>query len=101
ASAVPGADFLMARAASDLAARLSTVERHFTKAATLFSLTGHAAQTLAESGKVGTVTRVEADPAFLAGGEGLVVAPDTVPFDPASLDLAVSLLTLQEANDIP
>ena len=37
ARAVPGADFLMQRAAEELAERLSTVERHFDKAAALFS----------------------------------------------------------------
>lgn len=47
------------------------------------------------------MTRVEADPAFLSGGDGLISSPDRVPFEPASIDLAVSLLAFQEANDIP
>ena len=101
AAAVPGADFLMMRAAEDLADRLGTVERRFDRAAALFSLTAAARDALVATGKVSAVTRVEADPALLAGGEGIVSSPDTVPFEPESLDLAVSLLSLQEANDIP
>jgi SAM-dependent methyltransferase len=47
------------------------------------------------------VTRVEADPAFLDGLPGVVADFETVPFEPESLDLAVSLLSLQAMNDIP
>lgn len=101
AAAVPGASFLMDRAAEDLGDRLATVERRFDHAAALFSVTSAARDVLAASGKVARVTRVEADPAFLAGGEGLVSSPDHVPFEPGSIDLAVSLLSFQEANDIP
>ena len=96
-----GAWFLMRRAAEDLADRLSTVERRFEHAAAVHCLTGDAANTLAMSGKVGAVTRVEADPALLDGGEGLVSHGETLPLEPESLDLAVSLLTLHEANDLP
>lgn len=95
-----GAAFLMKRAAEDLAERLSTVDRHFEKAAAIFCLTPHAADALKESGKVDTVSRVEADP-ILLDGEGVVAAPETLPLEPQSLDLAVSLLTLHETNDTP
>lgn len=101
ARAVDGADFLMARAAEDLADRLSTVERHFSHAATLFCQTDTATDMLAKSGKVEQVTRVEADVAFLHDGRGTVADFETVPFAPESLDLAVSLLSLQAMNDIP
>jgi SAM-dependent methyltransferase len=101
ASPAGGVDFLMARAAEDLADRLSTVGRHFPRAAALFCQTASAVDALAASGKVGTVTRVEADQAFLGGADGTVAAPETVPFEPESLDLAVSLLSLQAMNDIP
>lgn len=96
----PGAVFLMQRAADDLAERLSTVDRHFEKGAALFCLTDHAAAAMRESGKVDDVLRVETDPDLL-GGEGLAAAPETVPLEPASIDLAVSLLTLHETNDTP
>jgi SAM-dependent methyltransferase len=101
ASPAGGVDFLMARAAEDLADRLSTVERHFSHAATLFCQTAAAADVLAASGKAAEVTRVEADAAFLGGSEGLLAPFETVPFEAESLDLAVSLLSLQAMNDIP
>ncbi len=101
AAAVSGASFLMDRAADDLSDRLGTVERRFDHAATLFCLTSATQDVLVSSGKVDEVTRVEADAAFLAGGQGLVSPPDRIPFEPESIDLAVSLLSLQEANDIP
>ena len=96
-----GVDFLMRLSADDLLERLTTVERHFPDAATLFSLTGHAAAALRASGKVDHVTRVEALPELLQDGEDEVAVPETVPFEPESMDLIVSLLSLHEANDIP
>lgn len=101
AEAAPGAAFLAERVAEDLADRLSAVERRFADAAALHCFTPHAAEALARSGKVDRVTRIEADPVLLAGGEGLVAAPDRVPLAPASADLVVSLLSLHEANDVP
>ncbi|MER9304616.1 methyltransferase domain-containing protein [Mesorhizobium sp. M0293] len=99
---VDGADFLMRRAAEDLADRLGAVERRFGKAAVLFCQTPAAAEMLAESGKVADIVRVETDMAFLnGGGAGLTAPLETVPFEPESLDLAVSLLSLQAMNDIP
>ncbi|WP_419694790.1 methyltransferase domain-containing protein [Mesorhizobium muleiense] len=105
------ADFLMRRAAEELADRLGAVERKFDRAAVLFCQTPAAVDVLATSGKVADIVRVEADAAFLgdgAGGDGAggdaagLVAPlETVPFEPESLDLAVSLLSLQAMNDIP
>ncbi|TIT20784.1 MAG: methyltransferase domain-containing protein [Mesorhizobium sp.] len=98
---IAGADFLMRRAAEDLADRLGAVERRFGKAASLFCQTPAAAEVLAESGKVTENVRVEADAAFLGGQPGLLAPLETVPFEPESLDLAVSLLSLQAMNDIP
>lgn len=96
-----GADFLMRRAAEDLADRLGAVERRFGKATTLFCQTPAAAEVLARSGKVADIVRVEADADFLNGGAGLVSPLETVPFEPESLDLAVCLLSMQAMNDIP
>jgi SAM-dependent methyltransferase len=98
---VDGADFLMNRAAEDLADRLGAVERRFGKAAVLFCQTPAAAEVLAASGKVADIVRVETDAAFLNGAAGSVAPLETVPFEPESLDLAVSLLSLQAMNDIP
>ncbi|MER8828444.1 methyltransferase domain-containing protein [Mesorhizobium sp. M0938] len=96
-----GADFLMRRAAEELAERLGAVERKFDRAAVLFCQTPAAVDVLAKSGKVAEIARVEADAAFLDDAEGLVAPLETVPFEPESLDLAVSLLSLQAMNDIP
>jgi SAM-dependent methyltransferase len=99
--AVPGADFLMRRAAEDLAERLATVGRRFGKAATLFSGTKDALDVVLASGKADEAIRVEAHAALLGGAAGIVAAPGAVPLQPASIDLAVSLLSLQDENDIP
>lgn len=101
----PNADFLLVRAAEDLADRLSTVERRFERAAVLFSGEPVRAALLA-SGKVGSVERVEAHPGLLRGApgsivDGMVADAETVPFEPGSLDLAVSLLAMQSVNDVP
>lgn len=101
AQAVAGADFLMERAAEDLAERLATVGRPFEKAAALFCVTAAARDAVLASGKADEAVRIEADAAFLGGGEGIVATPGHVPLDPASIGLAVSLLSLQDENDIP
>ena len=98
---VEGADFLMRRAAEDLADRLSAVERRFADAAALFCQTSAATDVLAASGKVETVTRIEAAELFLDDAAGAVAPFETAPFEPESLDLAVSLFSLQSMNDIP
>ncbi|APH73914.1 methyltransferase domain-containing protein [Aquibium oceanicum] len=100
-AAIAGADFLMRRAAEDLEERLGAVERNFASAAAIHCVTPHAADVLAASPKVGEVTRVEADPAFLKGADGVVASGDALGLAPESLDLAVSLLALHEANDLP
>lgn len=98
---IVGADFLVRHVADDLADRLSAVGRQFAAASALFSWTPSAAEALVASGKATAAERVEADSAFLQGGPGLVSDLDRVPLEPASRDLIVSLLSLQEANDIP
>lgn len=96
-----GADFLMARAAADLSERLAVVERRFDKAATLFCVTPAARDAILASGKATEVIRIEADSAFLGGQPGIVAEPEHLPLEAGSIELAVSLLALQEANDIP
>src|SRR5690606_21858433 len=99
---VEGADFLMRRMAEDLSDRLSTVERHFGRAAVMFSLTADAAQIVQESGKADNVFRVETDGALLDDAfEGVTTNAERVPLEPESVDLAVSLLTMHEVNDLP
>ncbi|MGE0282238.1 MAG: methyltransferase domain-containing protein [Rhizobiaceae bacterium] len=100
AKRVEGAEFLMDRAAEDLADRLATVERRFERAAAIGCLTGAAANVLERSGKVGEVIRVEANQRLLAS-TGLVMQGERLPLEPESIDLAVSLLTFHEINDLP
>ena len=95
-----GAAFLMQRAGEDLADRLDAVERRFERAATLFCTTDHARKALIASGKAETTVRVEND-ASLFSGDGIVAKAETMPFEPESLDLAVSLYAFQEVNDLP
>ncbi len=99
--AVPGADFLMRRAAEDLEERLATVSRRFGRAAALFCVTPHALDAIVASGKADAAVRVEADAALLSGADGIAGRPGVVPLAPESIDLAVSLLSLQDENDIP
>ena len=97
---VDGADFLMRDAAQELADRLSAVERRFPRAAVLLTPTGLAADTLRATGKVDEVVEVAAHRDLL-DGPGTVAEGDRLPLEPSSLDLAVSLLSMQELNDIP
>lgn len=98
---VAGADFLLTRAAEDLADRLATVARRFPRAVTLFSPGGAAARALLASGKVDEVAEIVADPALAGSGEPLLGVAETLPLEPASLDLVASLMALHEANDLP
>lgn len=96
------ARFLMRRTAEDLGERLATVERRFDRAGALFCLTPDAAEMIRESGKADSVLRIESDERLLAASPDAIVAePETIPLEPQSIDLAVSLMTLHEANDIP
>ena len=96
-----GADFLLARAVGELKDRLDAVERRFSDAVTLFSITPAARDAVLESGKAGNIRRIEADPSFLGDDPGLVATPETLPLEAGTVDLAVSLLVLHETNDIP
>lgn len=90
--AVPGADFLLERAADDLVDRLATVNRRFERAADLGTPTALLTERLSQSPQIGAIRHV--DWLAEAGGERL-------PIEAASLDLAVSALALQSVNDLP
>ncbi|MCG5476410.1 MAG: SAM-dependent methyltransferase, partial [Sinorhizobium fredii] len=55
------ATFLLDIVAQELADRVAVVERHFDKAMELHGYTGATAARLAETGKVGSIERVETD----------------------------------------
>ena len=84
-------DFLMARAAEDLADRLSVTNRRFALCLDIATPTGHAAAALAATGKTDKIVRV--GPAQGVDEDFALVS--------AGADLAVSLLALHQTNDLP
>ena len=100
---VEGADFLLIRAAAELADRLSLVRRRFARALDAGTPGPHAAQALARGGAVDAIARVAPTPASLGAGDfaGVVGDLERLGAAPQGFDLAVSLLALQFANDLP
>ena len=106
AEALGAATFLLDRVAEDLAERLAAVRRSFELAVDL-GTPGEAVRTrLAGLGAIGTIvaadalaargrTRERTNVKFVAADE------ETLPFRNGSLDLVVSALALQFANDLP
>ena len=98
-----GADFLLRRAAGELADRLLLVKREFGVAVDIGTPGPHGACALAADGRIGFIVR--AAPTTAAVGEGAyagaVVDEERSPLADASCDLVVSLLSLQGANDLP
>lgn len=96
------ATFLLDIVGQELADRVSVVERQFDKAMELHGYTGITARCLAETGKVGTVERVETDRAFGSADAPVTIAPlERIPAEPDSLNLLVSPLSLHLTNDTP
>ena len=100
-NAVEGSDFLMQRACSDLADRLSVIERHFENAYCLFCSSQLPADVLRASGKVDKITRIEADRALLGRTDGMVQKDEIFPVGSGQADLVVSIYALHEINDVP
>jgi SAM-dependent methyltransferase len=90
--------FLIDRLAADLSERLGAVLRQFDLAVDLGTPTEAVRQALAGNASIGMLIAAaplrRAHPAILADGEAL-------PFRDGSLDLVVSVLTLQFVNDLP
>lgn len=87
AKAKGGEEFLLAYAVADMAERISTVDRKFPKAALVAPVVGGGFDALKDDGKVGELA--------------IIASSDVLPLQPQSLDLVMSLLTLQEVNDAP
>ncbi len=98
-----GAAFLLARAAGELAERLSLVKRRFALAADFGSPGPHAAAALAAGGQVDCVVRLAPTLASLGAGKflGAVGDLERLPAADGRFDLAVSLMALQTVNDLP
>ncbi|MQW87481.1 methyltransferase domain-containing protein [Sinorhizobium saheli] len=96
------ATFLLDIVAQELADRVGVVERHFDSAMELHGYTGITARLLAETGKVGTIERVETDETFGSADSPVTTAPlESIPAEPQSLNLIVSPLSLHLTNDTP
>lgn len=98
------ADFLLARAADDLAERLDAVLRSFDTVLDLATPGPHAVEVIATSGKAKHV--LQAPPlsemaAPYGGVETVQADPALLPFAPASLDVVISLLALHHVDDLP
>jgi SAM-dependent methyltransferase len=103
AEAAPGAGFLIELASEDVNERLQTLARRFSTALVIAGPTDAAALAVALSGKVERTIRADV---LVAGPDGahpvaLVVDDEVLPFADCSLDLVVSVLTLQWVNDLP
>lgn len=98
------ADFLLARAADDLAERLAAVLRTFDTVLDIATPGPHAVEVTATSGKAKRV--LQAPPlsemaAPYGGVEQVEADPVILPFEPASLDAVISLLALHTVDDLP
>ena len=99
----PRSGFLVERVVTDLAERLSAIERRFEVAVAHGGQTTALADALLASGKTQRVIRLEQTDAAFANARipGLVGDEEMLPFAPDSIDLFVSALALQWANDLP
>ncbi|AWN46068.1 SAM-dependent methyltransferase [Methylobacterium terrae] len=96
------ADFLVARAVEDLSDRLGAVLREFPDALDLGTPVPAAASWLATSGRAARVARLAPVPEPASPGVAVAVGdPEALPFGERRFDLAVSLMALQHANDLP
>ena len=104
----PSADFLKARVAEEVCWRLSAILRRFSLAVDLSARTGVFARALQASpatAQIDTLVESDLSAAMLGAGGArgplrLVADEERLPFAPASLDLAVSLLSLHWTNDL-
>ena len=92
--AVPGADFLWSAMAEDAVERLAAVKRRFACGLEI----GGRIPVLAACRQVDRIVRLDR---IAETGPDVVGDAERLPFKPESLDLAVSILTLHAANDLP
>jgi SAM-dependent methyltransferase len=99
----PGADFLLRRAADELADRLLLVKRAFAFAVDVGAPGPHAAAALAGRPGGGATLRLAPTAASAGSGDFAVLVGDAerLPLAEASVDLVVSLMALHHVNDLP
>jgi SAM-dependent methyltransferase len=91
-------NFLLERATDDLADRLAAVKRSFSIILDVATPSPFAAQTLARMFPQAAIQRLAS---VDEGTAAVVIADERLPVTAQSFDLAVSLLALQAANDLP
>ena len=103
AAAAGGENFLVARAAEDLAERLQAVSRRFPAALDLGTPGEALRMVLSASGRVDRVVAAEPLAALrdTRGGPLVAAGEEALPFAEASFDLVVSALALHWVNDLP
>jgi SAM-dependent methyltransferase len=96
-------DFLLARVADDMAERLSIVQRRFPLAANIGAHHGLLSRRIQGIAGIERVVNVDRSQRLLSrcGALRVVADEEALPFADASLDLAVSGLSLQLVNDLP
>ncbi|WP_419252318.1 methyltransferase domain-containing protein [Caulobacter sp. ErkDOM-YI] len=99
------ADFLKRRTAEDVVMRLETILRRFPVAVDLGARNGAFSQALAASdaaANIDVLFQTDLSARMLGAGDGLKVVADEerLPFGDATLDLAVSTLSLHWTNDL-
>ena len=96
-------DFLLARAADELADRLAIVQRRFPLAVNVGAHHGLLSRRIRGVAGVERIVDVDATPQLLTGAVDMRVVADeeALPFAEASIDLFVSALALQLVNDLP
>jgi SAM-dependent methyltransferase len=102
-AALAPATFLLDRVRDDLTDRLAAVLRRFELAVDLGTPTTAVYDALTGLHSIGAVVKTDAMPPAAPPGKGWLVVADeeALPFADKSLDLVVSALTLQFANDLP
>ena len=98
-----GRDFLIDRAAQELADRLILVKRRFALAADIGSPGPHGALALARGGQADRIVRLAPSLGTVGAGPFAAAVGDIerLALAEGSLDLAVSLLAMQTVNDLP
>jgi SAM-dependent methyltransferase len=94
--------FLKARAAEDIAERLSAVNRHFPRVLDLGAQDGTLGRALkAHAGSADRVGEIVGADLASFGGANRIVDEELLPFEPQSFDLVVSALSMHWVNDLP
>ena len=105
AKGLKGFDFLLVRAADDMADRIMVQNRQFDRALCLGCSTGYLRHELARRGALGAQIQhwTDADlvPDMLPPEGGLVLDEEELGLEPQSFDLIVSFWGLHHVNDLP